>query len=404
MVESVSEERLEATLRKLEGFQTRNTFSGAASTTQGIGAARQWIFGQLKSFSPRLEVAFDTYHVAQQGARIVRDVELSNVVAVLPGTDPAAKSRRFIISAHYDSFAGTQGDGPAPGVNDDGSGVAVVLEAARILSQHQFPHTLVFAAFAGEEQGLVGSSLLAQKARREAWEIDAVFNNDIVGNSLGGNGRVDSHAVRIFSEEPNDSGSRQVARYIKTTGERYVPSLSVDLIFRPDRFGRGGDHTPFNLEGYPAVRITVSGENYSRQHTVADTFEGVDVQYLGRVARVNIASLAAGALAPSAPIVVDEKGQPLLRRGPSGYDAELQWKPGPGEVAGYSIVMRRTTSSDWEKEIYAGSVTKYILKDVSIDNFVLGVKAVAPDGTESLTSAYIMAPRARTEYKLTPGQ
>jgi hypothetical protein len=408
---SVSEERLESTLRKLESFQTRNTFSEAGSPTRGIGAARQWIFDQFRSFSPRLQVAFDTYSVAQQGGRLVRDVELRNVVAVLPGTDPAGRNRRFIISGHYDSTICTtaqgqtscvQGDTPAPGVNDDSSGIAVVLEAARILSQYEFPHTLVFVAFAGEEQGLVGSSLLAQKARRENWEIDALLNNDIVGNSLGGNGRVDNHTVRIFSEEPNDSPSRQVARYVKAAGERYVPSMTVDMIFRYDRFGRGGDHSPFNQEGFPAVRITVSDENYSRQHTVDDTLEGVDMKYLARVAQVNIASLASLALAPSAPLIQDDQDRPMIGRGPSGYDTALRWMPGPGDVGGYAILMRKTTSPDWEKEVFVGKVTEFVLKDVSIDAVVFGVKAIGQDGTESLTSTYINPPRSRTEYNLIP--
>ena len=411
IVGSVSEERLESALRKLESFQTRNTFSETASPMRGIGAARQWIFDQFRSFSPRLQVSFDTYRVAQQGGRLVRDVELRNVVAILPGTDPAGNNRRIMISGHYDSTICTtaqgkvvceQGDSPAPGVNDDGSGTAAVLEAARILSQYEFPHTLVFVAFAGEEQGTVGSSLLAQKARREHWEIDALFNNDIIGNSLGGNGRVDDRTVRVFSEEPDDSPSRQVARYVKAVGERYVPSMTVDTIFRYDRFGRGGDHTPFNQEGFPAVRITVSNENYSRQHTVSDTTEGVDMKYLAHVAQVNIASLASLALAPSAPQVQDDQGRPMIGRGPSGYDAALRWTPGPGVVGGYAIVMRKTTSPDWEKELRVGTVTEFVLKDVSIDNVVFGVKAIGQNGAESLVSAYVNPPRTRTEYKILP--
>ena len=411
IVGSVSEERLESALRKLESFQTRNTFSETASPMRGIGAARQWIFDQFRSFSPRLQVSFDTYRVAQQGGRLVRDVELRNVVAILPGTDPAGNNRRIMISGHYDSTICTtaqgkvfcvQGDSPAPGVNDDGSGTAAVLEAARILSQYEFPHTLVFVAFAGEEQGTVGSSLLAQKARREHWEIDALFNNDIIGNSLGGNGRVDDRTVRVFSEEPDDSPSRQVARYVKAVGERYVPSMTVDTIFRYDRFGRGGDHTPFNQEGFPAVRITVSDENYSRQHTVRDTTEGVDMKYLAHVAQVNIASLASLALAPSAPKVQDDQGRPMIGRGPSGYDAVLRWTPGPGVVGGYAIVMRKTTSPDWEKELRVGTVTEFVMKDVSIDNVVFGVKAIGQNGAESLVSAYVNPTRARAEYKILP--
>ena len=407
IVDSVSRDRLETIIRKLESFESRSTLSDTTSPTRGIGAARQWIYDQFKSFSPRLEVTFDTYQVAKTG-RITKDTDLRNVVAVLPGDDPASRDRRILISGHYDStLQGPNGPLPeqvqrAPGANDDASGVAAVLECARILSQYQFAHTLVFVAFAGEEQGLVGSTLMAARARKENWQIDAVMNNDIIGNSLGGNGLIDNHTVRVFSEEPNDSLSRQVARYIKDVGPRYTPSMNVALIFRYDRFGRGGDHTPFNLEGYPAVRLTVPDENYSRQHTVEDTFEGVDLDYLSRVVRINAASLATLARAPSAPIVVDDRGQPMLGRGPSRYDAALKWNVSGGNPAGYAVVMRKTTSADWEREIYVGNVTEYILKDVSVDEWVFGVRAIGQDGAESLTSAYVNPPRTKTIYKTLP--
>jgi hypothetical protein len=405
IVDGVSRDRLEAIVRKLEGFQSRSTLSDTTSTTRGIGAARQWIYDQFKSFSPRLEVSFDTYKVAKTG-RITKDVDLRNVIAVLPGTDPIGRNRRILISGHYDSTLvgpnAEQQTEKAPGANDDGSGTAAVLEAARLLSRYEFPHTLVFVAFAGEEQGLVGSTLLAARARKENWQIDAVLNNDIVGNSAGGNGLVDNHTLRVFSEDPNDSPSRQVARYVQDIGPRYTPSMVVDLIFRYDRFGRGGDHTPFNLENYAAVRLTVSNENYSRQHTVDDTFEGVDLDYLARVTRVNVASLATLGRAPSAPFVTDEMGRPMLGRGQSRYDAELKWKASEGKPAGYVVVMRKTTSPDWEREIYVGNVTEYVLKDVSIDEWVIGVRAIGQNGEESLTSAYVNPTRTKSVYQTLP--
>jgi hypothetical protein len=387
IVDSVSNESLESMLRRLEAFETRNTMSDPTSPRTGIGAARQWIYDQFKSFSPRLEVSFDTHQIPK-GGRIYRDVELRNVIAVLPGTDPIGKNRRFIISGHYDSIsetsytAGSRSETKAPGVNDDGSGTAAVLEAARVLSKFEFPHTLVFAAFAGEEQGLIGSSRLARRAKDEHWMIDGVLNNDIVGNSVGGSGKNHNQTLRVFSEEPNDSPSRQIARYVKEAGERYTPAVNVDLIFRHDRFRRGGDHTSFNRVGFPGVRITVAEENYSRQHTLEDTLEGIDLNYLSRAVRINVASLASLAKAPSAP----KPG--ALGRQPSGYDANLKWEPAEGNPAGYIVVMRKTTSPLWEKELYVGNALQLVLKDVSIDEWVFGVRAIGKDGSESLTSVW----------------
>ncbi len=400
IVDGVSGDRLESIVRKLESFESRSTLSDTASPDRGIGAARQWIFDQFKSFSPRLEVRFDSYRVAKTG-RITQDTDLRNVIAVLPGTDPVGGNRRILIGGHYDStLQGPSGPLPeqvenAPGANDDASGVAAVLECARILSQYEFPHTLVFIAFAGEEQGLVGSTLLAAKARQQNWQIDALLNNDIVGNSSGGDGLVDNHTLRVFSEDPNDSLSRQIARYIRDIGPRYTPSMNVDLIFRSDRFGRGGDHTPFNLEGYGAVRLTVSNEDYSRQHTLRDTFEGVDLDYLMRVVRINAASLASLALAPSAPAL-----RPLGRG--TGYEADLKWMPSEGNPSGYVVVMRKTTSPYWEREIDVGNVTGYVFKDVSIDEWVFGVRAIGTNGAESLTSVYVNPPRAKATFQTLP--
>lgn len=398
IVESVSEERLGALVEKLASFETRNTLSSVDSPDRGIGAARQWIHDELRSYSPRLQVSFDTYTVPPRG-RITRQVELRNVVAILPGRS----ARRVYVSGHYDTVArrasgemfGPGGDDhPAPGANDDGSGTALTMELARVFAQSglEFDATLVFIAFAGEEQGLVGARLHAQKAREEGWRIDAIFNNDVVGNEIGGNGVVDGASVRVFSEGPEDSASRQLARFIRRHAAVYVPGHRVRLIAREDRFGRGGDHTPFNQLGYPAVRFTESKENYQRQHVAADTPDGVSPAYLAKNARVNAAAVAVLALAPPAPEVTTERGQPMLGRGPSGYDAHLRWRSSPGAV-GYRIYWREAWTPDWEHERVVGDVTEVVLPDLSIDDHIFGVAAIGPDGNESVVSAYVRPPR-----------
>ncbi len=423
IVDSVSEERMAQSLKKLESFGTRDIFSSQEDETQGIGAARRWISAQFKSYSPKLQVTFDSYKVKKKN-RIFRDVDLYNVVAVLPGTQ--SPERQFILSAHYDSVAlkrRPEGAPPAtgdelvysedtlekvaPGVTDDGSGTAAVLELARVMSQYEFEKTIVFIAFAGEEEGLIGASLYARKAHAGKQQIDGVLNNDIIGSDLSGNGHSENNLIWVFSEEPADSSSRQLARYVRDVAERYIPSMHVGPVFRHDRFGRGGDHTPFNQEGYAAVRVTTPNENFANQHTPTDTFANTSVPYTARVAKVNAAALASLALAPKAPVVTEEiakgprKGQlsPLISRGKSRYDARLRWKnDNPEEdLAGYVVVYRQTTSAFWEREIFVGKVTEYELKDVSIDNLVFGVKAVDWDGNESLVSAYVTAPRAKIE-------
>lgn len=398
IVESVSEERLRALVEKLSSFETRHTLSSADSPNRGVGAARQWIHDELRSYSPRLQVSFDPYVVPPRG-RITRQVELRNVVAILPGRSP----RRIYVGGHYDTlarratgelFGPGDDDHAAPGANDDGSGTALTMELARVFAQSgiEFDATLVFILFAAEEQGLVGARLHAQKAREEGWRIDAVFNNDVVGNEVGGNGVVDGASVRVFSEGPEDSPSRQLARFIRRHAAVYVPGHKVRLIAREDRFGRGGDHTPFNQLGYAAVRFTESKENYARQHVAEDTPDGVSPTYLAKNARVNAAAVAVLALAPPAPEVTNERGQPMLGRGPSGYDAHLRWRPSPGAV-GYRIFWREAWTPDWEHERYVRDVTEVVLPNLSIDDHVFGVAAVGPDGNESLVSAYVRPPR-----------
>jgi Zn-dependent M28 family amino/carboxypeptidase len=394
LVDSVSPDRLAATVRRLEGFGTRNTLSDTVSTTRGIGAARRWIHQYLREASPRLQVSFDRYLVPPEG-RVTRQVELVNVMAVLPGRS----ARRIYVSGHYDTVVLRRGQGqapadidnqPAPGANDDGSGTALVMELARVFAQSgiEFDATLVFIALAGEEQGLVGATQHARKALADNLVIDAVFNNDIVGGSVAGSGLVDSRTVRVFSEGPEDSPSRQLARYIRDVAARYVPAHQVRLIARHDRFGRGGDHTAFNQQGYTGVRFTEASENYSRQHTVDDTFAGVDPEYLARNARVNAAAMASLALAPAAPVV---SGRGMIGRGQSGYDATLQWRSSSGATA-YRVVWREAWTPDWTHSRVV-SDTAVTFPKLSIDDYVFGVAAIGPGGQESLVAAYVNPPR-----------
>jgi hypothetical protein len=264
-----------------------------------------------------------------------------------------------------------------------------------------FDATLVFVALVAEEEGLVGASLHAARAVAEGWRIDALLNDDIIGNSHGGDGVVDSRTVRVFSEDPTDSPSRQLARYIRRWGAIYVPYREVRLIAREDRFGRGGDHTAFNREGFAAVRFAESRENYEQQHTTDDTMDGVDFQYLVGNGRINAAVAASLALAPPAPDVMG-RGGPMLGRGERGYDADIRWNKAPGATA-YRVVWREAWTPDWEHEEYVGDVDRLLLPGLSVDDYVFGVAAVGPDGRESVVSAYVRAPRPKAEIKLVGG-
>jgi hypothetical protein len=416
LVGSISEEHLGVILKKLESFETRSTLSSTTSTTRGIGAARQWILGEMKSYSPKLQVSFDTYQVATQG-RITHPVELRNVMAVLPGRSP----RRVYISGHYDTLArpGGQGasnsgadtttltapaadpnaplDNLAPGVNDDGSGTALTIELARVFSQSgiDFDATLVFMCHAGEEQGLVGAMLHAQRAAADKSPIEAVFNNDIVGNDHGGNGIIDGATIRVYAEGPEDSTSRALARFIQRWGARYVPSHKVRPMARPDRFSRGGDHSAYNQLGFTAVGFRESRENFTRQHDVRDTFEGVSLPYLAQNARVNAASAATLALAPPPPSVLTDRGAPMISRAPSGYDANLKWNASPGAAA-YRVFWREAWGMDWQHDLLVGNVTGVVLANMQIDDYVFGVAAVDAAGHESFVTAYVSPARANT--------
>ena len=408
LVASISESRMEQLLRTLAGFGTRNTLSDTTSPTRGIGAARQWIFDELRRTSPKLQVSFDTHQIAKgRSDRITRDVELRNVIAILPGRSP----RRIYVSGHYDTWniggqgqAGlnTTGGSPAPtpndnldapGANDDGSGTVLVMELARVFAESglTFDATLVFTAVAGEEQGLIGAREEARGVKAANIPVQAIFNNDIVGGAVGGDGIVDGATIRLYAEGPEDSPSRALGMFVRRTAARYVPSHRVRLMARRDRFGRGGDHTAWNLEGFAAVGFRESRENYSKQHNANDTIDGVSFAYLGQNARVNAASMAVLALAPPPPVVTNERGQPTIDRRPSGYDAHLRWAASPG-AAGYRIFWREAWAPDWDHELFVGNVTEYTLPHANVDDWVFGVAAVDADGHESTINAYVPAP------------
>jgi hypothetical protein len=442
IVDSISEQRIAATLKKLEGFGTRYILSSQNDPLHGIGAAKRWIHDELQSYNSRLQVSYQDFNIKKGGRRgqVIRDVDLSNIVAVLPGT--TQKDHYVLVTAHYDSvtlvrkpytgeeqriaesvrqgidegearrywktlppereqgpldFEATAAQTISPGVTDDGSGTAAVMELARVMSGYQFDKTIVFVAFAAEEVGLSGSQIYAAQAKQDGMQIEAVLNNDIIGSDVSGNGRSATNVLRVFSSGPDDAVARELARYTKLIAERYVPSMQVEMVFRGDRFLRGGDHRPFAERGFAAVRLTSASENYDNQHTVTDTFANTSVPYATRAARINASVLASLALAPAPPDLNwtwasgPNKGghEPMLTRGKSGYDAVLYWRPNnEPDLAGYAILLRSTTSPVWEREIWVGNVTTYTLPDVSIDDVVIGVKAVDRDGNQSVVSCY----------------
>jgi hypothetical protein len=406
IVSEISADRIAETQRKLESFGTRNIYSSTTDPEHGIGAAREWIAERFRSYSPKLQVSFDKHKLKGDPAkRLFKDVEIWNVVAVLPGS--SEPERQLIVTGHYDTIHMVYKQGAngrrtldaeatvaaqAPGVTDDGSGTAAVMELARVLSQFQFRKTIIFIAFASEEYGLEGSATYAEAAQDRHDQIEALFNNDIIGSDVTGNGEMSNQYVNVYSEDPNDSPSRQVARYMGEINARYQPGFAVNLVFRHDRFGRGGDHSPFNAYGFAAVRVTTPMENFSNQHTATDTFANTAPEYTALVARANASAIATLALAPKPP-EIKPGPPPALGRG-DGYDAVMTWHndhPEP-DLLGYAVVMRKTTSPGWEKQIFIGNVTTYTLPRVNIDEVVLGVKAVDKDGNESLVSAFVTPP------------
>ncbi len=410
MVSEVSPDSLRSYINTLVAFGTRNTLSAQSDAKKGIGAARNWVLKKFNEFAPnsqgRLNAIIDTTTLQPDGKRVNTPIFLGNVVATLKGTDPNDK-RIFIISGHLDSRRSDVMDvtGDAPGADDDGSGTSAVLECARIMSKHSFPATIIFVAVSGEEQGLLGSTFMADKAKKENWDIGAVLNNDIMGsNNSNETNIIDNTKVRVFSEGipayeteknikrimalglENDGKSRQLARYVKEIGERYVDNLEVVMIYRTDRFLRGGDHLPYLKNGFTAVRITEMNENYTRQHQdvrtengidYGDVPEHIDYEYLRKNTAMNLANLANLSKALSMPGSVKMEIKKLSN------STSLSWlAPETGKAKGYYILIRETASSVWQKKIFTIGTT--INLPYSKDNYFFAVQSVNETGNESL--------------------
>jgi acetylornithine deacetylase/succinyl-diaminopimelate desuccinylase-like protein len=410
VVREIDARNIEATIRKLVSFGTRNTLSEQNDPKRGIGAARDWLYAEFlkaaEASGGRMTVEKQSYEQAK-AARVPQPTIVTNVVATLKGTQPQSVDRIYVVSGHYDSMCNTPVDAKcdAPGANDDASGTAAVLEMARVMAKYEFEATIVFMAVAGEEQSLLGSTHFAEQAKQKNRNVDAMFTNDIVGNTLGGNGVRDRGQVRVFSEGvpsnetvaeattrrsvggENDSASRQLARFIKETQETFLPQFKVMLVYRRDRYGRGGDHIPFLERGFPAVRFTEVNEEFRHQHQnvrvengvqFGDLPEFVDFAYIANVARVNAASLAALALAPSRP-----KGVMIFSQRLSN-DTELKWDANTEpDLAGYELVWRDTTAAVWTNSKAVGNVTGFTMKGMSKDNYFFGVRAIDKQGNRS---------------------
>lgn len=413
IVREIDPRRIEQSINKLVSFGTRNTNSEQDNPNRGIGAARDWLFNEFskaaKESGGRMTVEKQSFN-QPKAERIPAPIVVTNVVATLKGTQPQSSERVYVVSGHYDSMCGRAADATcdAPGANDDASGTAAVLEMARVMAKYEFDATIVFMAVAGEEQGLLGSTYFADQAKKNSMDIEGMFTNDIVGNSLGGNGVRDTRTVRVFSEGipsnetgpeadvrrgvggENDSASRQLARFIKETGAAYVPAMQVMMVYRRDRYLRGGDHRPFLERGFAAVRFTEVNEDYNHQHQnvriengvqYGDLVKFVDFNYIANVSRVNAAALSMLALAPARPKNVAIVTARLTN------DTDLKWEANKEtDLAGYEIVWRETTSPVWTDVRAVGNVTSYSVKGMSKDNFFFGVRAVDKTGNRSPVS------------------
>ncbi len=408
IIDAVSAERLEKDVSMLAGFGTRHTLSDTISTTRGIGAARRWIKKEFEVISKEcnncLEVFFQKDLVKEgTNARIPFDVEVVNVVAIQRGTK--YPNRFIIMSGDIDSRVTDPNDytSDAPGANDNATGMAAAMEAARVLSKYKFENSIIYTGLSGEEQGLFGGAGLANYAKEQGWEIIGVLNNDMIGNIEGVNGVISNRDFRIFSEpvppteterERNarrfyggevDGISRQLARYVHSTTQTYMPEMNPTLIYRLDRFGRGGHHRPFNDAGFAGIRIMESHENYYRQHenirmengiAYGDVIDYVDFDYAAKLTAVNAINLASLAWAPPAP-------KNLQIGGIEEPSAKLKWEKAAGAV-GYKIYWRDTTSPTWDHSRYVGDVSEFTLEGIVIDNYFFGVAAVGKDGHESV--------------------
>ncbi|WP_421931294.1 M28 family peptidase [Phenylobacterium sp.] len=403
IAKAVQQDRLKATITRLVGFGTRHTLSDRASPTRGIGAAERWTAAEFEAISKDCGGCL-TVAVPKQtftGKRVPNPTEIGAILAIQKGTtDP---DRVIVISGHIDSRVTDvmNATADAPGANDDGSGTAAVIEAARVLSKHRFPATLVFAVLEGEEQGLYGGKVLAAYAKDHGWRVEADLNNDIVGNTHGASGVHNDRQVRVFSEGTKavetpdqangrrynggevDSPSRNLARFADGLAETYLKGLDVVMVYRTDRYGRGGDQVEMLNAGFPAIRVTEAAEHYDRQHQdlrtengrpYGDTIEGVDFPYLAKVTQLNVVMMAALARAPAPP-------EDVKIEGAVSPDTKVAWSASPG-AAGYRVHWRATTAPRWEhaKDTTATAET---LKGVVIDDWFFGVSAISADGYES---------------------
>lgn len=405
-----SAERIETDIIKLVNFGTRHTLSDTLSQTQGIGAARRWLKLEFENISKDCGGCLDVFYVRDvaSGNRIPEPTDIVNVVAVQRGyADP---NRIVMMTADIDTRVSDilNATSDSPGANDNGSGMAGTLEAARVLTKYKFPSTIMYVGLSGEEQGLIGGKILADYAIENKWRIKAVINNDMIGNIEGVNGVIDNTTARVFSEGTRyveterdartrrfsggevDSPSRNIARYVDKMADLYIPNLDVMMIYRLDRFGRGGHHRPFNEAGFPAVRIMETNENYNRQHqdlrtengiNYGDTIDGVDFDYAAKLTALNAVVMAGIAAAPNPPVNVKISGavQPSTTL---KWDA-LDTVQNP-QLAGYKIYWRLTDANQWQKSIFVpATVTEHTLENIVIDNYYFGVASVSKEGIES---------------------
>ncbi|WP_408591582.1 M28 family peptidase [Novosphingobium sp.] len=398
--DAISEARLRTDIAHLVAFGTRHTLSSQTDPKRGIGAARNWAEAELRKTSDACGKCLNIVvpETMVQGERVPTSTRLVDVVAIQRGSQ--RPNEVVIVQGHIDSRNSDPLDavGDAPGANDDGSGTALVLEAARVLSGHKFPTTIVYAVLSGEEQGLYGGKLLADYAAQQGWTVKAVFNNDIVGNSRGSDGLVEDAHVRVFSEGPradasaalraaqrrdggeNDSPSRNLSRWLATLAAQDAKGLAVRQVWRADRMGRGGDHLPFEDKGFPAVRFTVGVENYEAQHQnvrseagrpFGDTIDRMDFAYLTKVVRLNVRGLAALAAAPLPPVATAKAAVQTF--------TDIDWQAVPGAAA-YEVWRRRTDVPGWEEKVADTAQTHVRLDGVRGDDWIFGVRARATDG------------------------
>jgi len=413
MLHEVSPRNIQQTDHKLVSFGTRHTLSSQTDPNRGIGASTEWVYDQLQQYAAasggRMTVEKQSF-VQPAGPRIPTPTTITNVIATLHGSQTESAGRTYVVSGHLDSRVTDvlNGTSDAPGADDDGSGVAAVLELARVMSTRHFDATIVFAVFSGEEQGTFGSVNFASRLKAAGTNVAGMFSNDIIGSSLGQNGIRDRRDLRVFAEGPspqetaaqaairrtmggeNDSPPRELARFVREAAQAAIPKMNVWIIYRRDRFLRGTDDGPFLDQGYPGLRMTEPNEDYRHEHQdvrdengvpFGDRIQFLDFEYVANVARVNLAALAALANGPAAPTGVKVEASTLT------VDTSLEWQPNTEpDLAGYEIVYRDTNAPYWQHTIPVGNVTSFTVKGITKDNFLFGVRAVDKDGNRSVVT------------------